>query len=156
MDGKRMVVACSPEQLDQLIEKCGRRPFVEAELWAGKMARAMFWHSGEDGEDELGAETGLTPEQIRRSSRFRHPASLRSAPPDVTGGAECSGIRRRSQAAGSGRAVLQASPAGVSAAGAVALAAVVAEAVRAVAVSRPRPVWTRTVERPSRRKRSKV
>jgi hypothetical protein len=31
MDGRRMVVACSPGHLDQLVEKCGRRPFVEAE-----------------------------------------------------------------------------------------------------------------------------
>jgi hypothetical protein len=69
--GRRMVVACSPDHLDQLIEKYRRRPFVEAELWAGKMARAMFWHSGEAGEEELGAETGLSPEQIRQAVAWR-------------------------------------------------------------------------------------
>jgi predicted phosphoribosyltransferase len=31
------------------------------------MARAMFWHSGEVGEDELIEETGLSPEQIEQA-----------------------------------------------------------------------------------------
>jgi hypothetical protein len=32
MDGRRMVMACSVEHLDQLTEEYKRRPFVEAEL----------------------------------------------------------------------------------------------------------------------------
>ncbi|MFE1856395.1 hypothetical protein [Streptomyces sp. NPDC059489] len=67
MDGRRMVMTCSVEHLEQLVEEYRRRPFVDAELWAGKMARAMFWHSGEVSEDELFAETGLSPEQIEQA-----------------------------------------------------------------------------------------
>jgi len=59
-DGKRMVVACSPEHLRELAGQYKRRPFVEAELWAGKIDRAMLQHPG--GAvccTELIEETGL-------------------------------------------------------------------------------------------------
>ncbi|HET6354614.1 hypothetical protein [Streptomyces sp.] len=66
-DGERLVVGCSPEHLAELVKQYDRRPFLEAELLAGKMARAMFRHSGEVSEDELVAETGLSPEQIEQA-----------------------------------------------------------------------------------------
>jgi hypothetical protein len=88
MDGRRMVVACSPGHLDQLVEKCGRRPFVEAELRAGKTARAMFRQSGKAGEDELGAEAGLDPEQIRQAVAWRNREVERRRQP----GRECNTI----------------------------------------------------------------
>ncbi|MDG9695320.1 hypothetical protein QC281_35165 [Streptomyces sp. DH17] len=72
LDGKHMVVACSREHLSQLIEDYKRRPFNDAELWAGKIARAMFWHSGEVSEEQLAEETGLTPEQIERGVTWQN------------------------------------------------------------------------------------
>ncbi|MGW2207390.1 hypothetical protein [Streptomyces sp. NPDC001774] len=66
-DGTRMIVACSAGHLERLAEEYANRPFVGAELWAGQMARAMFWHSGEISEDDLVAESGLTPEQIEQA-----------------------------------------------------------------------------------------
>ncbi|MFD4139774.1 hypothetical protein [Streptomyces sp. NPDC058572] len=65
-EGERLVVGCSPEHRAELVEQYERRPFV-AELWAGRMAWAMFWYSGEVSEDELVAETGLSPEQIEQA-----------------------------------------------------------------------------------------
>ncbi|MGI5484838.1 hypothetical protein [Streptomyces lavendofoliae] len=66
LDGRRFVVACSDDHLQQLIEDYKRRPFNDAELWAGRIARAERRHSGEMNADQLAEETGLTPEQIER------------------------------------------------------------------------------------------
>ncbi|MGW5666262.1 hypothetical protein ACWEWG_40710 [Streptomyces sp. NPDC003758] len=40
-DGRRMLVACSQEHLEELIEQYKHRPFVDVELWAGKIARVL-------------------------------------------------------------------------------------------------------------------
>lgn len=40
-DGKRMVVGCTEEHLAELVEQYKHRPFVEPQLWAGKIARAL-------------------------------------------------------------------------------------------------------------------
>ncbi|UQW99267.1 hypothetical protein [Streptomyces sp. RerS4] len=37
LDGKRMVVGCSREHLAELVEQYKNRPFIDAELWAGKV-----------------------------------------------------------------------------------------------------------------------
>ncbi|MFE7525456.1 hypothetical protein ACFU7Y_07020 [Kitasatospora sp. NPDC057542] len=42
LDGKRFITACSPEHGRQLIEQYQDRPFVEAELQAGKTGRALL------------------------------------------------------------------------------------------------------------------
>ncbi|MGG8710478.1 hypothetical protein ACQ88U_37790 [Streptomyces lividans] len=37
-DGLRLVTACSQEHLDVLRQRYARRPFIEEELWIGKIA----------------------------------------------------------------------------------------------------------------------
>ncbi|MFB9573690.1 hypothetical protein [Streptomyces yanii] len=37
-------MACTPEHGRQLIEQYQARPFVEPELWAGKVGRALLQH----------------------------------------------------------------------------------------------------------------
>ncbi|MFD3849352.1 hypothetical protein ACFWVB_26095 [Streptomyces microflavus] len=64
-DGKRRVVACSPEHLTELIEMHARKPFMEAELWAGKIARVMDDDPRADVQ-ALSESTGLTPSHVQR------------------------------------------------------------------------------------------
>ncbi|GAA2355087.1 hypothetical protein [Nonomuraea africana] len=64
-DGQRFLTTCSREHLAALQEHYRRRPFIEEELWAGKIARAL------DRSEALTAEqleevTGLRREQIER------------------------------------------------------------------------------------------
>ncbi|SHL56983.1 hypothetical protein MOV08_20610 [Streptomyces yunnanensis] len=63
-DGKRVVVGCTKEHLAELVEQYEHRPFVQSELWAGKIARAVEKHRGRISKEVLAGETGLTPEQI--------------------------------------------------------------------------------------------
>ncbi|MFI5752434.1 hypothetical protein ACIBBE_42810 [Streptomyces sp. NPDC051644] len=63
-DGKRMVVGCSREHLAELVEQYKRRPFTDAELWAGKIGRVMQQHPDGISENDLAEETGLDPGQI--------------------------------------------------------------------------------------------
>ncbi|MGA5285435.1 hypothetical protein ACPCSK_34425 [Streptomyces griseoincarnatus] len=77
-DGARMVVACSPEHLRELVEEYARRPFVEAELWAGKIDRVMLQHpSGAIRYSELLEETGLTPDQLEAGVTWKNEDYLR-------------------------------------------------------------------------------
>lgn len=40
-DGMRLLTACSSEHLGRLRDQYAQRPFVEAELWAGRMLHVM-------------------------------------------------------------------------------------------------------------------
>lgn len=66
-DGERLVVACSREHGAELRRQYRERPFVDAELWAGKIARAMLAHPQGMSAEALAAETGLGPGQIERA-----------------------------------------------------------------------------------------
>jgi hypothetical protein len=67
-DGKRMVVGCSREHLTELVEQYKRRPFVDEELWAGKIVRAMRkYPERRISEQDLARETGLAPDQVERA-----------------------------------------------------------------------------------------
>ncbi|MFD7169020.1 hypothetical protein [Streptomyces violascens] len=63
-DGKRMVVGCTKEHLAELVEQYKHRLFIEPQLWAGKIARALQKHGGRINEEDLAEETGLAPDQI--------------------------------------------------------------------------------------------
>lgn len=63
-DGERLVVACSQDHLGELMRQYRERPFVDAELWAGKIARAMLAHPQGMSAEVIAAETGLGPGQI--------------------------------------------------------------------------------------------
>jgi hypothetical protein len=69
LDGERLVVACCADHMRRLRVEAAARPYVEAELWARKLLRAM-----EDAKqagrtrlsvEELRRASGLTNEQIR-------------------------------------------------------------------------------------------
>ncbi|MGW2543152.1 hypothetical protein ACWC5I_20320 [Kitasatospora sp. NPDC001574] len=65
LDGRRMLTACSREHLDALVGWNEVRPFIEAELFAGKIARAMVGHPDDRiSAEDLAEETGLAPVQI--------------------------------------------------------------------------------------------
>jgi hypothetical protein len=72
LDGKRLVVGCSREHLAELAEQYKCRPFVAAELWAGKITRVLRQHPKEVSEVDLAGETGLTLNQIRRGLRWQN------------------------------------------------------------------------------------
>lgn len=76
-DGKRMVVGCTKEHLAELIGQYKRRPFVDAELWAGKIARALQKYEGRINEEDLAEETGLTPDQIEAGVMWQNIEFLR-------------------------------------------------------------------------------
>ncbi|MFB8177618.1 hypothetical protein ACFC8N_16435 [Streptomyces sp. NPDC055966] len=61
LDGKRRLTACSSEHMAALVEA---RPFVDTELWSGKIGRAIEAHRGRTSPEELAEETGLTHAQI--------------------------------------------------------------------------------------------
>ncbi|NKQ59210.1 hypothetical protein HFP15_40865 [Amycolatopsis sp. K13G38] len=64
-DGKRLVSACTDDHLHRLVEQYRRRPFIDAELWAGKVFRAVDSHRGRRIDDDtLVGLTGLTVHQI--------------------------------------------------------------------------------------------
>ncbi|MFD1934897.1 hypothetical protein ACFSKW_25825 [Nonomuraea mangrovi] len=65
-DGQRFLTACTYEHLIALREHYRRRPFVDEELWAGKITRALDDASEEYNLDDLTAATGLNPEQVER------------------------------------------------------------------------------------------
>lgn len=68
LDGDRPLTACSAEHLTELIKKVGARPFVDEELWAGKMARALDTHPRGLSLYALAMETGLTQDQIAQAA----------------------------------------------------------------------------------------
>ncbi len=63
-DGKRMVMVCSAECMRTIKERFRRRPFVPAELWAGRITHVVMAHHGGITPRDLQRETGLTPSQI--------------------------------------------------------------------------------------------
>ncbi|MGW5688994.1 hypothetical protein [Nonomuraea sp. NPDC003754] len=65
-DGHRVLIACSPEHLAVLQEHYRRRPFVDEELWAGKLARALEGVDCTPPLAELTEATGLSLEQLQR------------------------------------------------------------------------------------------
>lgn len=67
-DGKRLRVRCSREHLAELAEQYKRRPFVDAELWAGKIARVLRQHP----ESISIRESALTHEQIQRGVMWQN------------------------------------------------------------------------------------
>lgn len=67
LDGKRLVVACSAEHLAKLHAEYDVRPWIDEELWAGKIHRALEAAGGELKPDRLSAATGLTAEQLQRA-----------------------------------------------------------------------------------------
>ncbi|MGV9566026.1 hypothetical protein [Streptomyces sp. NPDC003480] len=76
-DGKRMLVGCSREHLDELVEQYKRRPFVDAELRAGKIARVLRQHPEGVSEEGLARESGLTHEQIQRGVMWQNTEAQR-------------------------------------------------------------------------------
>ncbi|MFE6133211.1 hypothetical protein ACFQ6Q_33885 [Streptomyces sp. NPDC056437] len=79
-DGKRTVVACSPEHLEELVERYGYRPFEEAELWAGKIARVAAMHSTGLSPEALAYETGLTVSQLELGVLWQNEHAQRRHP----------------------------------------------------------------------------
>ncbi|MYT25993.1 hypothetical protein GTW69_37960 [Streptomyces sp. SID7760] len=77
LDGKRMVVGCSREHLAELVAQYERRPFIDAELWAGKIGRAIEAHGGVISPEELVEETALTEAQIERAVLWQNLGALR-------------------------------------------------------------------------------
>lgn len=73
-DGRRMVVACSGDHTRQLHAQAAARPYVDAELWAGKVLRAMQEARRADrfevSVEELQDATGLSPEQVRAAVQW--------------------------------------------------------------------------------------
>jgi hypothetical protein len=76
-DGKRMVVGCTKEHLAELVEQYKHRPFAGAELWSGKIARALQKYEGQINEEGLAEETGLTPDQIEAGVTWQNLEYLR-------------------------------------------------------------------------------
>lgn len=76
-DGRRLLVGCTSEHLKQLIEQYKRRPFIDAELWAGQIGRAIGHHPQGISADELAEETGLNPAQIELGVLWQNFGALR-------------------------------------------------------------------------------
>ncbi|MET8957622.1 hypothetical protein ACWEO4_45925 [Streptomyces sp. NPDC004393] len=77
LDGKRWLSACSPEHLAALLDVYKQRPFVDVELWAGKISRAVEAHRGRISPEELAEETGLTQAQIELGQSWQNLDALR-------------------------------------------------------------------------------
>lgn len=66
-DGKRLVVACGAEHLAELHADYDARPWIDEELWAGKIHRALEAAGEGLKPDRLSAATDLTDEQLQRA-----------------------------------------------------------------------------------------
>ncbi|MBQ0827021.1 hypothetical protein VM636_28775 [Streptomyces sp. SCSIO 75703] len=66
-DGLRLVTACCDEHFDTVKQEYLRRPFVEEELWAAKLTRALTTGPPALSMDQLACRTGLHEPQIRRA-----------------------------------------------------------------------------------------
>jgi hypothetical protein len=72
-DGQRVVAACCAEHLAVLCDEYAHRPFVQEELWAGKIDRALQAAGGKAlPPAQLATATGLTHEQIQWAIRWRN------------------------------------------------------------------------------------
>ncbi|WP_214317803.1 hypothetical protein [Nonomuraea sediminis] len=87
--GDRLPNACSKEHLAALYDHYRRRPFVQEELWAGRIARALENTTGELTAKDLTDATGLNLEQIERcrawleAQLYRHAAAPGGAASDT-------------------------------------------------------------------------
>ncbi|MEU3254868.1 hypothetical protein [Streptomyces sp. NPDC006997] len=66
-DGTRRLTACCEAHLEALRETYRRRPFVEEELWAAKITRALTSGPPVLTLEQLGCRTGLHEPDIRRA-----------------------------------------------------------------------------------------
>ncbi|MCW7946706.1 hypothetical protein AAW14_33185 [Streptomyces hygroscopicus] len=71
-DGKRLVVSCSREHLAAVVEQYERRPFLYAELWAGKITRVLRQHPNGISPEDLARETGLNSDEIKHALTWRN------------------------------------------------------------------------------------
>ncbi|MGW1617377.1 hypothetical protein ACWCQZ_50455 [Streptomyces sp. NPDC002285] len=70
-DGKRLIVGCSREHLAALTDCYKHRPFMDAELWSGKIARVIQQHPDGISPQDLAEETGLDMDQIETGVSWR-------------------------------------------------------------------------------------
>lgn len=78
-DGLRRVTACCEAHLGVVREAYTRRPFVQEELWAGKISRVMASGPPVLGMTELGCRTGLHEPDIRRAIAWHNERRRRMA-----------------------------------------------------------------------------
>ncbi|MCX2182670.1 hypothetical protein KV205_19355 [Streptomyces sp. SKN60] len=71
-DGQRVLTCCSAAHLAELQQHYRRRPFVNEELWAMKIDRAMRQHSHRLTNEQLIRETGLNLIQLEASATWRY------------------------------------------------------------------------------------
>ncbi|MEJ8654723.1 hypothetical protein WKI65_43495 [Streptomyces sp. MS1.AVA.3] len=77
LDGKRWLTACSRDHMAALVDQYKQRPFVDAELWAGKIDRAVEAHGGKISPEVLAEETRLTHSQIELGVLWQNLGALR-------------------------------------------------------------------------------
>ncbi|GHB58502.1 hypothetical protein GCM10010377_56830 [Streptomyces viridiviolaceus] len=65
-DGLRLVTACGNDHFDTIAQGYRHRPFVQEELWAAKVSRALTTGPTALTMQQLAWETGLHEPQIRR------------------------------------------------------------------------------------------
>ncbi|MYR43459.1 hypothetical protein GTW67_15870 [Streptomyces sp. SID5910] len=66
-DGLRLITACCDDHFDVVKDGYQDRPFVEEELWAAKLTRALTTGPPALSMDQLACRTGLHEPQIRRA-----------------------------------------------------------------------------------------
>lgn len=71
-DGLRLLTACGPEHLESLRAEYRRRPFVDEELWAAKMTRALTSGPPVLTLEQLACRTGLYEPEIRRAMAWHN------------------------------------------------------------------------------------
>ncbi|WP_217139780.1 hypothetical protein [Streptomyces sp. AC627_RSS907] len=64
-DGLRLITACCDDHFDAIKKDYADRPFVQEELWAAKLTRALTTGPPALSMDQLGCRTGLQEPQIR-------------------------------------------------------------------------------------------
>ncbi|MDJ0347056.1 hypothetical protein QMK19_39860 [Streptomyces sp. H10-C2] len=80
-DGRRLVVACSPEHLAALQDEYRTRPFTAEELWAGQVDRALAGQRRLT-QQELSEVTRLTALQIQRARAWKEQQQRRPYGPN--------------------------------------------------------------------------
>ncbi|MET8568831.1 hypothetical protein [Streptomyces sp. NPDC004783] len=66
-DGLRLITACCDDHFDVVKEGYQDRPFVDEELWAAKLTRALSKGPPALSVEQLACRTGLQEPQIRRA-----------------------------------------------------------------------------------------
>ncbi|QNA75390.1 hypothetical protein C8250_028995 [Streptomyces sp. So13.3] len=66
-DGKRLVIGCSAAHLAALQEEYRQRPFIDEELWAWQIARALITAPQDTTLDQLADTTGLRAAEIQQA-----------------------------------------------------------------------------------------